>query len=238
MSKAPFIAVLVALAAFLLGRWAPNRDLRAAKAEIEQLREMAGRAGGSRGGGGMEGVTRMLQIPAARPAPVKPISSRRPEPPQRPAAAGPPHPGGTPPAPARPHRRGQGAVGRPQRPDPRILPVATSRARRPQRAQFRRAGERDEHPRGLRREQLGGARGRRTNSGRRTARGCSTRSPGPSCRPTTRWTRSSPPNWREAAGPDFQLFELIDPKAGERLLEVDGLISEREDFGPPPRGER
>ncbi|MFO1490937.1 MAG: hypothetical protein U1F87_08525 [Kiritimatiellia bacterium] len=65
MSKAPFIAVLVALAAFLLGRWAPNRDLRAAKAEIEQLREMAGRAGGSRGGGGMEGVTRMLQIPAA-----------------------------------------------------------------------------------------------------------------------------------------------------------------------------
>ncbi|MFO1521760.1 MAG: hypothetical protein U1G05_06920 [Kiritimatiellia bacterium] len=239
MSKAPFIAVLVALAAFLLGRWAPNRDLRAAKAEIEQLREMAGRAGGSRGGGGMEGVTRMLQIPAARPAPVETNLVE---------AAG--TSTNAPPRQARltPEERRQ-------RLHDRIAEAKELWGVRSDliRESFlsRLPGHGDHNARNF--DVLVSAMNIRvdyavsnwvervkTKDELRPEDGARLfhEITGAIVQTYDAMDEKLPPNWREAAGPDFQLFELIDPKAGERLLEVDGLISEREDFGPPPRGER
>ncbi len=239
MSHTPFVVVLVALAAFLMGRWAPNRDLRSARQEIEQLKEMAGRAGGSRSGAGMEGVTRMLQIPAARPAPADTNSVE---------TAG----TSTNATPARvrltPEERRQRLRDRIAEAE-ELWNVRSDLLR--ESLLSRLPGDSRHNGRNFdvlmtamnlrvdyavsnwvervkTRDEL------RPEDGARLFHQIT----GAIVETYDAMDEKLPENWRESAGPDFQLFELIDPKAGKRLLEVEDLISNREDFAPPPREER
>lgn len=236
MSHTPFLIVVSALLAFLLGRWAPNRDLRSAKAEIEQLKEMAGRSGGSRGGGGMEGVTRMLQIPAARPAPADTNVVE---------AAG----TSTNAAPERvrltPEERRQRLRDRIAEAE-ELWNVRSDLLR--ESLLSRLPG--DPHHNGRNFDVLMTAMNLRvdyavsnwvervkTKDELRPEDGARLfhQITGAIVETYDAMDEKLPEKWREAAGPDFQLFELIDPKAGKRLLDVEDLISNREDFGPPPR---